>query len=104
MTSDEALPAVEALPRREDLRRFVHRALCSRDRLEPQATPLREAVITRAGRPCGLFFQIEGPRLLRTYAVWAGDESRLLFYDSTGLRFAEVRLSESPDPRELKAA
>jgi hypothetical protein len=50
-----------------------------------------------------LFFQVQGPRLLRTHAIWAGDENRILFYDSTGLRFAETRLSEAPDPLKLAA-
>jgi hypothetical protein len=40
---------------------------------------------------------------VRTYAVWAGDEDRVLFYDSAGQRFAETRLSEGPDARELAA-
>lgn len=90
-----------ALPVLDDLRTFVRLTLCERDRLDPAQTPLFEAPVTRAGRTCGLFFQVEGPRMLRTYAVWAGEEHRILFYDSTGLRFAEVRLSESPDPRAV---
>jgi hypothetical protein len=91
--------SVAALPGLDDLREFVRQTLCGRDRLDPAQTPFLEAPVTRSGRTCGLFFQVEGPRLLRTYALWAGEEHRILFYDSTGLRFAEVRLSEAPDPR-----
>jgi hypothetical protein len=94
---------VAALPRLEDLRRHVLRVLCAHDQLDPNQTPLHQAVITRAGKPCGLFFQVKGPRLLKVYAVWAGEENRILFYDSTGLRFAETRLSEGPDPLGLAA-
>ena len=94
---------VAALPRLEDLRRHVLRTLCAHDQLDPAQTPLHQAVITRAGKPCGLFFQVKGPRLLKVYAVWAGEENRVLFYDSTGLRFAETRLSEGPDPLDLAA-
>jgi hypothetical protein len=43
-----------------------------------------------------MLFHVEGPRLLKTSAVWAGDEHRIMFYDSLGLKFDEVRLSESP--------
>jgi hypothetical protein len=93
--------AIAILPTLEDLRRHVLKVLCAHDNLDPAQTPLHEGVITRSGRPCGLFFQVQGPRLLRTYAVWAGDENRILFYDSTGLRFAETRLSEGPDPLRL---
>ena len=42
-----------------------------------------------------------GPALLKTYAVWAGEEDRVLFYDNTGVRFAQVRLSNAPDPSAL---
>jgi hypothetical protein len=87
-----------------DLRDFVRRTLCDRDRLDADQTRLRQGLIAKRGKPCGLFFQVEGPRLLRTYAVWAGDEDRILFYDSTGQRFAETRLCEAPDPSELAAA
>ena len=95
------MDAVVCLPTLDELRRHVLQALCARDRLDPGQTPLHEAVITRRGRPCGLFFQVQGPRLLKTYAVWAGEEDRILFYDSGGVRFAEVRLSEGPDPLKL---
>jgi hypothetical protein len=94
---------VAALPKLEDLRRHVLRTLCAHDQLDPTQTPLHQAVITRAGKPCGLFFQVQGPRLLKVYAVWAGEENRILFYDSTGLRFAETRLSEGPDPLDVAA-
>ena len=36
-------------------------------------------------------------------AVDNGEEGRILFYDSTGGRFAEARLTEAPDPRNLAA-
>ena len=35
--------------------------------------------------------------MLKTYAIWVCEEHRILFYDSTGLRFAETRLSDSPE-------
>jgi hypothetical protein len=90
--------AVTRLATLDDLRRHVRHTLCARDRLDPERTPLWQSLIVRCGRPCGLFFQTQGPRLLKTYAVWAGEENRILFYDSTGLRFGETTLSEAPDP------
>jgi hypothetical protein len=89
---------VVPLPTIEQIRDYVRQTLCGRDRLDPEQARLRQGLIKKRGKPCGLFFQIQGPRLLRTYAVWAGEENRILFYDSTGDRFAEARLSESPDP------
>lgn len=95
---------VVPLPTLEELRKFVRDTLCSQDHLDPTQVRMRQGEIRRRGRICGLFFQVEGPRLLRTYAVWASEEHRLLFYDSTGERFAEVRLSDAPDTEKLALA
>jgi hypothetical protein len=94
---------VVAMPTLEQVREFVRHTLCERDRLDPGQAQLKQGLVKRRGRPCGLFFQVQGPRQLRTYAVWAGDEHRILFYDSAGERFAETRLCESPDPAKLAA-
>jgi hypothetical protein len=96
------MDAVVSLPTLDELRRHVLLTLCAHDHLDPAQTPLFQGVITRRGRPCGLFFQVQGPRMLKTYALWAGEENRILFYDAGGARFAECRLCEAPDP--LKAA
>lgn len=92
---------VVPLPTLAQLRSFVRQVLCERDRLDVEQALLRQAMIARRGQPCGLFFQLEGPRLCRTYAIWSADECRILFYDSTGARFDEVRLCESPDAAQL---
>src|SRR5204863_6089860 len=94
---------VVPLPTLDQLRAFVLNTLCERDRLDPEHARIRQAPVRRGDRTCGLFFQVEGPRLLRTYAVWAGEEHRILFYDSTGERFAEAKLSDAPDPTKLAA-
>jgi hypothetical protein len=94
---------VVSLPELKDLCNHVLNTLCTHDNLAVDQTPLQQATITRSGRPCGLFFQVNGPRLLKAYAVWAGDEDRILFYDCNGERFAEIRLSEGPDVQKLTA-
>src|SRR5215471_7936918 len=98
----KAAPVVPA-PTLLELRQFVHKTLCAQNRLEPSQTPLLESVIKRSGRTCGLFFHVQGPRQLRSFAVWAGEENRVLFYDSAGMRVSEARLSEAPDPVGLAA-
>jgi hypothetical protein len=97
------MDAVTCLPTLEDLNRHVLHRLCEPDHLDPTQTPLLQSMITRRGKPCGLFFQAQGPRLLKSYAVWAGDENRVLFYGSSGERFAETRLSEASKPRYIAA-
>ncbi len=91
-----AAPAVVAVPTLELLAAFVHEELCRMDHLDPAQTPLRQTTLVRRGKTCGLVFHVEGPRLLRTSAVWSADEARVIVYDSTGKRVREVRLSESP--------
>lgn len=88
----------------DDLATFVHRELCNKDALDPAQTPLFRTPLRKGSRVCGMVFHVEGPRLLRTSAVWSADDDRLIFYDSTGLRFQEVRLSESPDLTSDRAA
>jgi hypothetical protein len=92
--------AVVALPTFDALAGFVHQALCQQDALDPDQAPLFRTPLTRAGRPCGVAFHVQGPRLLRTSAVWAADDDRIVFYDSTGQRVRAVRLSEAPDIAE----
>jgi hypothetical protein len=80
----------------DELREFVRRTLCAHDRLDEPTTPFFAAELKRGGRLCGYLFHIEGPRLLKNSALWAEEEHRILFYDSVGTRFHEVRLSDSP--------
>ena len=95
--------AAICLPSFEALRDHVLQTLCAHDQLDPKQTPLSQSVLVRAGRPCGLFFSVQGPRRVKTYAIWAGEENRILFYDANGLRFVETCLVDGPDPRKLAA-
>lgn len=89
-------PTVLALPTTEALIRQVKAILCERDSLDPLQTPLFRTPLMRRGEVCGYVFHIEGPRRLKNSAIWAIDADKIIFYDSTGTRFHEVRLSESP--------
>jgi hypothetical protein len=97
------MDSVVSLPNRSELRRFVRQVLSDHDRLDASQYPFFESPITRRERVCGLLFELQGPRLMRSRAIWAGDEHRILFYDTTGNRFAEVQLSEAPDPSIIQA-
>jgi hypothetical protein len=88
--------AVVACAALEDLAAYIHQMLCEKDALDPTQTPLFRTPLRKGSRVCGIMFHVEGPRLLRTSALWSADDDRVIFYDSTGLRFKEVRLSEAP--------
>jgi hypothetical protein len=96
--------AVIACAAVEELAAYVHQVLCDRDALDPLQAPLFRTPLKKGERVCGLVFHVEGPRLLRTSAVWSADDDRVIFYDSTGLRFQETRLSESPALPTFEAA
>src|SRR4051812_27444840 len=95
--------AILSLPTVDALCQHVHQTLCEHDQLDLAQTPLQKSLVQRRGQPCGLFFSVQGPRRVKGYAVWTGDENRILFYDSAGVRFAETRLMDGPDPRKLAA-
>jgi len=95
------MSAVVALLNADELRQFVRKTLCDRDHLDPEQTPFYEAAMTRSGRICGMYFEIHGPRLVRSCAIWAADEFRIFFYDSLGERYEEIRLSDAPNPQTV---
>ena len=88
---------VTAFPTVDELATFVHGVLCEKDKLELKQTTLYRTPLLKRDRDCGIVFHVEGPRLLRTSAVWTADADRIIFYDSTGTRFHTVELSEGPD-------
>jgi hypothetical protein len=92
-----------ALPTWDDLRDHVQRVLSGRDRIDLCQSSLIGSIIYRSGRPCGVMFQLRGPRLMQTHAIWPADEDRLLYYDSRGVRFAEEQLAESPEVTDAMA-
>jgi hypothetical protein len=87
----------------DELRRFVQQTLCEKHVLDPKQFPMEEAILTRAGRPCGLYFCQNGPRLLRAHAVWDGLRDVVAFYDASGARFNTVWLTNGPKPEHLAA-
>ncbi|MGL4423355.1 MAG: hypothetical protein ACRCZF_22040 [Gemmataceae bacterium] len=87
--------AVASFPSRRELVGFIRAELCKPDALEPTSTPCFQMPLHRDGRITAWLFHIEGPRQLRTSAVWSIPEDRVLFYNSTGQKFHEVQLMET---------
>jgi hypothetical protein len=76
----------------DDLRRYVTEILCDFDHLEPDAFRMTERLLLRAGKPCGLYFCLHGPRSVKFSAIWETERNVVLFYDSTGERFRKTQL------------
>lgn len=93
--------SILALPTLRGLSQFVRDTLCDRDRLDPHQTPFFRSPIAKRGKTTAVLFHVEGPRLLKSSALWVLDDHRVMFYDSTGSRFLDVQLSESPPEKEI---
>lgn len=76
----------------DDLRRFVHEALCEKENLLSEQFPLSETPLVRGGKLCGLQFSLHGPRDVRLGAVWAAEHNVLYLYDARGNRYDTVKL------------
>lgn len=80
-----------------ELEQFMLQTLCQQERLDMGQVKIRRTLMRQGVECIGLAVRVEGPRLMRSHAIWAERENRILFYDSAGHRFAVVKLSESPE-------
>lgn len=80
----------------DELRHYVQQTLCDREQLEFGAFGFSERILVRAGRPCGIFFCVHGPRAVMFTAIWETTRNTILFYTSTGERFQKVQLAAAP--------
>ena len=94
---------VAALPTLEALSNFVRTTLCEQDRLDPEQTPFFRTPMVRNGRPWGYLFHVDGPRMLKSSAVWAADAETVVFYDTQGLKVQEVQLTDAPVLPDIRA-
>jgi len=86
---------VPALRNLSDLRDFVNSVLCEQGQFEIGAFPLTERLLTRVGKPCGIYFCLHGPRAVKLSAIWDLERNAVLFYGSTGERFHRAQLVDA---------
>lgn len=78
----------------DDLRRYIHATLCSRENILAEQFGLKESQLIRQGRVCGRQFAVQGPRSIRLQAIWDETLNTVYFYDARGNRFQKVQLPE----------
>ena len=83
--------------RPDELRNFVQQAICEHHSLEAAASPMTERTLVRGGKPCGIFFCVQGPRSVKFTAIWDRDKNSVLFYDSAGERLRRTKVSFVPN-------
>lgn len=86
------LAAPVSLHSLDELRDYIHQALCRRENLLVEQSPLSETPLLRAGGVCGIQFTVHGPRAVRLSAIWAADLNVIYLYDARGERYLKVPL------------
>ena len=94
-------PRIQSL---SELRDFVNRTLCEYEQLEFGAFQFSERILVRAGKPCGIYFCLHGPRAVLFSAIWETDRNTILFYGSTGERFHKTELVSAPRLELMRAS
>jgi hypothetical protein len=79
-----------------ELREYVYATLCEIFQLQIGAFPMAEKVLNRAGKPCGVYFCLHGPRAVRFTAIWESDRNQVLFYSPSGERIQKSQLLDGP--------
>lgn len=76
----------------DDLRNFIHVALCRKENLLEHHFPMTELELKRRGDCCGYQYILHGPRSVKLSAVWDQASNEILLYDVVGRRFDRVRI------------
>lgn len=86
----------------EQIRCYVLETLSQLELLKIDCCQLIVRQLTRASRPCGVYFCLYGPRAVRLSAIWETDSNSILFYGSRGERVQKTKLVEAPElPQEI---
>jgi hypothetical protein len=87
----------KCLPCFEQIRNYVLETLSRLELLKSDCCHLTVRLLSRAGRPCGVYFCLHGPRAVRLSAIWETDSNSILFYGSRGERVGRTQLVEAPE-------
>jgi hypothetical protein len=79
-----------------ELREYVNATLCEIFQLQLGAFPISEKTLHRAGKPCGIYFCLHGPRAVQFTAIWESERNQVLFYGPNGERIRKSQLIEGP--------
>ncbi len=85
-----------SVPSLDELRSYVAEVLGTLESLKTDQFQLSQNILMRAGKPCGIYFCLQGPRALRLSAIWETDQNSILFYGSCGRRVHRTKLILSP--------
>ena len=87
---------IHSIDNLNELREYVNATLCEIFQLQSGAFPMTEKVLNRAGKPCGIYFCMYGPRAVRFTAIWETECNQVLFYGPSGERILKSQWIDGP--------
>ena len=78
-----------------ELSDYVNETLCYHNQLKKDAFQMTKRLLVRSGRPCGIFYCLHGPRMVKFTAIWEKDNNQVLFYGPTGEKVQQTKLLDS---------
>ena len=90
------LETAKSVQSMEELRRYVADTLGNIENLRSDQFQLSQNTLYRAGKPCGVYFRLQGPRALCLSAIWETDGNSILFYGTCGQRMHRTKLIQAP--------
>jgi len=80
-----------------ELEQFISSAVCEQERLDQQQMAVKRSLLRSGQQLIGIVFRVDSWHRRHGHALWIEPENRILFYNSAGARFAEVKLLEAPE-------
>ena len=74
---------------------YVNETICLHNQLKKGAFQLTKRLLTRNGRPCGIFYCLHGPRMVKFVAIWEAEKNQVLFYGPTGEKVQQTKIVDS---------
>ncbi len=56
---------------------------------------MTKRLLRRSGRPCGIFYCVHGPRMVKLTAIWEAEKNQILFYGPTGEKVQQTKILDS---------
>jgi len=74
---------------------YVNETICLHNHLKKDAFRMTKRLLRRSGRPCGIFYCIHGPRMVKLTAIWEAEKNQILFYGPTGEKVQQTKILDS---------
>lgn len=74
---------------------YVNETICLHNHLKKDSFHMTKRLLRRSGRPCGIFYCVHGPRMVKLTAIWEAEKNQILFYGPTGEKVQQTKILDS---------